>query len=265
MDLRKSKYILPNLFTLASVFFGFVAVVSCLGTPTDAAFRRAAIAILVAGVADSLDGRVARMTRTATKFGIQLDSLADVLSFGMAPAVLGYVWAMGGLPAHAGELIAFAYVSCGALRLARFNVQADHGPSDTFTGLPIPAAASAVALWVWAGTDLDLPHEVRVATMPVVMLATAILMVSTVPYPSFKHVKLPLAGRLVLIAVVAVVIVAAVRTRASAVLLGLALVFITLGPVGWAVRLPSRLRRLRSRRQAAGTEPRSEPAPEDEL
>jgi len=253
MDVRKGKFILPNLFTLASVFLGVVAVVSCLGEPDDAGIRRAAIAILFAMVADSLDGRVARMTRTSTRFGVQLDSLADVLSFGMAPAVLGFVFGLRQWPPLLGEAIAFVYVACGALRLARFNLQADSAqPTHYFTGLPIPAAAGTVAMWTWAATDLSVPLSVRPATVAAAMIVTALLMVSTIRYPSFKHVRLSLAARAGILLLVASVVVAAVRTHTSAVLLGVALTYVVLGPAGWAIRLPSRL--LARRRRAPAPE-----------
>ena len=252
MDIRKSKYILPNLFTLASVFFGVLAVASCM-EGTDQGFRRAAIAILVAMVADSLDGRVARMTRTATRFGIQLDSLADVVSFGMAPAAVAYFFALHSLDGAKGLLgafIAFLWVACGALRLARFNVMADgdEKPGGWFIGLPIPAAAGILALFVWVATDLGFSDRARLLSLSAGMPSLALLMVSTLPYRSFKRVRMGLLRRIGLIAMVAGVIWVAIETRASAVLLVLGSSYILLGPLEWLVKLPFRLKRRRSER-----------------
>ena len=244
MDLKKSKYILPNLFTLASVFFGLLAVFACM-PGTDDGFRRAAIAILIAMAADGLDGRVARMTRTATRFGVQLDSLADVLSFGMAPAVLAYTMALSHLDRSLpwGAVLAFLFTACGALRLARFNLESDAAkkPSTTFTGLPIPAAAVTVALLAWAFVDMDVVPAARLALLAGVMPALALLMVSTVRYPNFKHVHAGLLGRVAMLLFIAAVIVLAWRTRASVVLLALDVTYIVLGPASFVVRLASRL------------------------
>ena len=252
MDLRKSKYILPNLFTLASVFFGVLAMASCLEQTSDA-YKRSAIAILIAMVADSLDGRVARMTRTATRFGIQLDSLADVLSFGMAPAILAYAFALRTLDPTGGLIgvtVAFVFAGCGAMRLARFNIQADNSkkPTSTFTGLPIPAAAGMICLMIWVAIDLEVPPAPVVAVLTASMVTLALLMVSTVPYPSFKHVHVGLGGRVVVLAIAAGVIVAAWKTHASAVLLGLGAVYVVLGPADWLLHLPAALLRRRRRR-----------------
>lgn len=251
MDIRKGKYILPNLFTLASVFFGVLAVLSCF-EGTDAGFRRAAIAILVAVFADSLDGRVARMTRTATRFGIQLDSLADVVSFGMAPAVLAHAFVLRNLETWDGMLAAmlvFLFVACGALRLARFNVMAldSRKPAPWFTGLPIPAAAGFLALLVWVAVDLESPPAARLAGVTAAMPALSLAMVSTLRYPSFKRVRWGLWNRLAVTVTVAVVIWVAVTTRASGVLFVVALAYVASGPAAFLVRLARGPRRGRER------------------
>jgi CDP-diacylglycerol---serine O-phosphatidyltransferase len=247
MDLRKSKFILPNLFTISSVLFGMVAVVSCL-EGTAEAFREAALAILVAGLADGLDGRVARLTRTETKFGVQLDSLADVLSFGMAPAVLAYAFALKGVDGgdgFVGLFLAFLYVSCGALRLARFNVQADraHGPTGYFTGLPIPAAAGIVATLTWACVDLGIGDVARTLAVGGALTAVALLMVSTVRYRNFKHVHLGWLGKLVFVGFLGLLLLAVFETKASVVLLGLGALYLALGPFEWFGALVWRLAR----------------------
>jgi CDP-diacylglycerol--serine O-phosphatidyltransferase len=245
MDLRKSKYILPNLFTLASIFFGMLAVSFCLDGGDDA-FRRAAIAILVAAVADGLDGRVARATRTATRFGVQLDSLADVLSFGMAPAILAYAFSLRNVGGDGllGVLVAFVYAACGALRLARFNLLADKAsrPSSVFLGLPIPGGAGLVALAVWVATDFGLGEEARALMMLIGLPAIGGLMVSTIRYQNFKHVRLGWTARILLLVLIALVILAAIYTRTSVVLLALACIYGALGPVEWILRLILRRR-----------------------
>jgi len=260
MDLSKSKYILPNLFTLASVFFGMLAIASGF-EGTEQGFRRAAIAILVAIVADSLDGRVARMTRTATRFGIQLDSLADLVSFGVAPAIVAYSFVLGTLDAGRGLFgitIAFVWVACGALRLARFNVMADRSvgaPSGWFSGLPIPAAAAMLALFVWVAVDMALSARLRFLGIVLGMPVLSLLMVSMFPYRSFKKVRMGLIRKLALMAIVAGVILLAIKTRASAVLLVLVATYVLLGPIEWIVRFPSRSRRKESKSAGSDIDP----------
>jgi len=132
--MRKGIYVLPNLITLASVFAGFYSIIASLNSD----YERAAWAILIASVFDALDGWVARMTHTATRFGIEMDSLADVISFGVAPAVLVYTWTLSQF-GRVGWVGAFFLVACGALRLARFNVQMGSTEKKHFSWLPIPA------------------------------------------------------------------------------------------------------------------------------
>jgi CDP-diacylglycerol--serine O-phosphatidyltransferase len=246
VDLRKSKYILPNLFTLSSVFFGLFAIVSVFDG-TDVGIRRAAIAILVAMIADGLDGRVARMTRAETKFGVQLDSLADVVSFGVAPAILGYAFALRLLDADggfAGLVIAFVYASCGALRLARFNVMSERHrkPTPWFTGLPIPAGAGIVATLAWGLVDLGIAPEARVAPMVGTMVAMGLLMVSNVRYRSFKHVRMGLFARMAVLVLFAGLIIAMLKTRASYTLLAFGAAYVFLGPAEWVVTVVMRRR-----------------------
>ena len=246
MDLRKSKYILPNLFTLSSVFFGLFAIVSVFDG-SDVGVRRAAIAILVAMVADGLDGRVARMTRAETKFGVQLDSLADVVSFGVAPAILGYAFALRLLDADGGWLglvLAFVYAAGGALRLARFNVLAERRrkPTPWFIGLPIPAGAGIVATLAWGLVDLGVPPEARVAPMAGTMVGMGLLMVSNVRYRSFKHVRVGLGGRILALALFGAIIIAMLKTRASYTLLAFGAAYVFLGPAEWLLAVVRRRR-----------------------
>lgn len=235
MDKKNAKYILPNLFTLASVLFGMVAVISTMAM-TPQGYIRASICILLAMVADSFDGRVARMTGTATRFGIQLDSLADALSFGMAPAILAYTFSLkmiGGGSGKLGVFIAFVYVSCGIVRLARFNVSASGKgkKSKYFQGLPIPAGAALIATMVWCLQDMGMGGADKAALVAFMMLVSSFLMVSSVPYRNFKHVKIGLGMRVAMVLVAALVIFATVQTRMSIVIFILAVLYGMLGPV----------------------------------
>lgn len=145
---RKGIYILPNLFTLAALFGGFYAIVMAV----NERFDQAAIGVFAAMVLDSLDGRVARMTNTQSAFGEQMDSLSDMVSFGAAPALISYIWALKGL-GRWGWLAAFVYCSCAALRLARFNVNTAVVDKRYFQGLPSPAAAALIAGFLWLMTE----------------------------------------------------------------------------------------------------------------
>ncbi|MGB2041568.1 MAG: CDP-diacylglycerol--serine O-phosphatidyltransferase [Porticoccaceae bacterium] len=181
---RKGIYLLPNLLTTGALFAGFYAVLSGF----SGQFELAAIAIFTAMVFDGLDGRVARMTNTQSDFGVQYDSLSDMVSFGVAPAVVAYGWGVSDL-GKLGLAAAFVYASCAALRLARFNVQAESSDSKVFTGLPSPAAAALVAGFVWS--TYDLAPSVGLSVLGAILTATAgLLMVSNFKYPSFKEVDL---------------------------------------------------------------------------
>jgi len=201
---RKGIYILPNLFTLAALFGGFYAIVMAM----NLRFDLAAIGVFAAMILDSLDGRVARMTNTQSAFGEQMDSLSDMVSFGAAPALISYEWALKGL-GRWGWVAAFVYCACAALRLARFNVNTGVVDKRYFQGLPSPAAAALVTglIWVmndlgWAGTDLSW-------VMFAVALYAGLTMVTNVPFYSFKdlHMKrsVPFAA-IVLIALIIAVI-----------------------------------------------------------
>jgi len=181
---RKGIYLLPNLLTTGALFAGFYAVLSGF----SGQFELAAIAIFTAMVFDGLDGRVARMTNTQSDFGVQYDSLSDMVSFGVAPAVVAYGWGVSDL-GKLGLAAAFVYASCAALRLARFNVQAESSDSKVFTGLPSPAAAALVAGFVWS--TYDLAPSVGLSVLGAMLTAIAgLLMVSNFKYPSFKEVDL---------------------------------------------------------------------------
>ena len=146
---RKGIYLLPNLMTTGALFAGFYAVVAAMRGD----FESAAVAIFFAMILDGLDGRIARMTNTSSKFGAEYDSLSDMVSFGVAPALVMFSWALGELGKF-GWSAAFVYVACAALRLARFNTQIDTADKNYFTGLASPAAAAVVASTVWVCHDL---------------------------------------------------------------------------------------------------------------
>ena len=211
-DLKKAMFVLPNLFTVSSIFCGFYAVTLCLGTPEPIHLYRAAIAIFFGMFFDMFDGRVARMTRTQSEFGVQLDSLADLLTFGMAPAVLLFEWSLDTL-GFGGVVICFLYVACGALRLARFNVlaQREAGSSKYFVGLPIPLAAGTVVATVMASYPFDHPLALRVEHVAVGTLFLGFLMVSSVRYRTFKDLKL--SKKSITLAFVFLLVMAALFTR----------------------------------------------------
>lgn len=180
--LRRSIYLLPSVFTVGNIFAGFFAVVSTL----NGNYQHAAIAIGIAVVLDGLDGRVARLANTTSDFGLQLDSLADVISFGLAPAILVYAWGLSEFGNFA-RLSAFVYVICGAMRLARFNAQVQD--LKHFAGLPIPAGAGFVAANVHL---FQIPPDTNLFKFWLVAMTylVAYLMISTIRYPSLKQLNL---------------------------------------------------------------------------
>lgn len=182
---RKGIYVLPNLFTLAALFGGFYAIVMAI----NGHFDLAAVGIFCAMVLDSLDGRVARMTNTQSAFGEQMDSLSDMVSFGAAPALIAYVWALQGL-GRWGWIAAFVYCACAALRLARFNVNTAVVDKRYFQGLPSPAAAAIIAGFIWLMTDLGIKGPVVAWPMFALALYAGLTMVTNVPFYSFKDVHM---------------------------------------------------------------------------
>lgn len=185
-------YLLPNAFTLASVFCGIYAILLCASTVHAESFQQAAIAIFLAGFFDMFDGRVARLTRTQTDFGMELDSLADTISFGVAPSVLVYKWALWEWGLW-GTFIAFVFAACGIIRLARFNVlsKRQSGSSHFFVGLPIPLAAASLVSFLIAFQHFGLgtPSQ-RPLLVALITLSLAMLMVSKVLYWSFKKTQI---------------------------------------------------------------------------
>jgi CDP-diacylglycerol--serine O-phosphatidyltransferase len=244
INLRKAMFVLPNLFTVSSIFLGFYSMTLCAGEPSPAQLNQAALAIFFAIFFDAFDGRVARMTKTQSDFGVQLDSLADVISFGAAPALLVYKWALAPL-GFAGFFLSFAFAACGALRLARFNVLAqrgDKGSSRFFVGLPIPLAAGAIVALVIAhyraiGGITD--DSIRVAIAAFVALL-AFLMVSTIRYRTFKDVHLSSRSLVVFAFLVMAGVAVGAATRASFVLVIYMAAYIALGPAEWLLSLGRR-------------------------
>jgi len=189
---RRGIYLLPNLLTTGAMFGGFYSILSAM----SGRFEAAAIAIFVAMLFDGLDGRVARMTNTQSDFGVQYDSLSDMVSFGVAPAILSYSW-MIHILGKPGWAAAFIYASCAALRLARFNVQSGSIDKRFFIGLPSPPAAALIAAMVWTGYDAESSRQLAVLAA-LVTSCLGILMVLNVPYNSFKDLdfrgRVPFAG-----------------------------------------------------------------------
>ena len=223
--LRRSVYLLPSAFTVGNIFAGFFAVTATL----NGDYGSAAIAIGIAVVLDFTDGYVARLANVTTDFGSQLDSLADVISFGIAPALLIYSWGLAGLGQFA-SFSAFFFLMCGATRLARFNIQLKD--LKHFAGLPIPAAAGFVAATVHLfGTPVE--GELFTICFAVVTYLLSFLMISTVRYPSLKHVNLG-RGKSHLNVLLLALLVAGVIWYSQQVLMALAGVYLCTGLVSRA-------------------------------
>ncbi|MBS7807592.1 CDP-diacylglycerol--serine O-phosphatidyltransferase [Variovorax sp. PCZ-1] len=234
---RKGIYILPNLFTLAALFGGFYGIVMAM----NGRFHEAAIGIFCAMVLDSLDGRVARMTNTQSAFGEQMDSLCDMVSFGAAPAIIAYVWALKDL-GRWGWIAAFVYVACASLRLARFNVNTAVVDKRYFQGLPSPAAAALVMGLVWLMTDLNIAGSDTIVILGAIemkvrwimfafALLTGLTMVTNVPYYSFKDVNMKKSVPFAVIVLIALGI-AAINIDPPTVLFG---IFVAYGLSGYVI------------------------------
>jgi CDP-diacylglycerol--serine O-phosphatidyltransferase len=241
---RRGVYLLPNLLTTGAMFCGFYAVVAAM----QGKFEAAAVAVFIAMILDGLDGRVARMTNTQSEFGAQYDSLADLISFGVAPGLVMYQWALVHLQAYgtawgkAGWLVAFIYVACAALRLARFNTQIGKVDKRFFVGLPSPAAAALVVGMVWVFHDLEVLG--RNVQMPALFLtfAAGLLMVSNISFYSFKDFDL--RNRVPFVAVLVIVLLFALTTiDPPKVLFGVFLLYALSGPLLWAWRRYRKLQR----------------------
>lgn len=226
-------YLLPNLLTTANMFAGFYAILAA----ANGQFVAACVAVLVAAVFDGLDGRVARMTGTTSEFGVQYDSLCDLLSFGVAPALVMYHWALaqlaldGNVWAKVGWAAAFLYVACAALRLARFNVSAGSTDKRWFIGLASPASAGTLIAVVWCFTELGYSGDQMRWVALLVTVACALLMVSRIRFFSFRAWPGDRVPFWFLLLIVAVII--ALLIDAPKVIFGVAVVYVLSGPVGW--------------------------------
>jgi CDP-diacylglycerol--serine O-phosphatidyltransferase len=231
--LGRGVFILPSVFTVGNIFLGYYAIIATMRGDFD----RAALAIGFAIILDMLDGRVARLTNTATSFGLQLDSLADVISFGVAPSILALVWGLGPVNHRLGWISAFTFTICGAMRLARFNVQA--GKLKHFVGLPIPAAGGAIAAIVHFFPE-KVGDMLLSSIMTGVVFALALLMVSTLRYNSLKQLTLGKKSHLTIL--VMALLVALIYNFSRWTLLTIALSYSISGP---AHKLLTLLRRRR--------------------
>jgi CDP-diacylglycerol--serine O-phosphatidyltransferase len=237
-------YLLPNLLTTLGLFSGFYAILAA----ASGRFEHACLAVFLAGVFDGVDGRVARMTGTSSEFGVQYDSLADLVSFGMAPALVMYHWALvemrvdGPIAGKVGWAAAFLYVACAALRLARFNTQVGVADKRWFIGLNSPSSAALMMGFVWSMSDWNVSGETMRFAALAVTVACALLMVSGFKYTSFKggtpRERVPFWVMLLIVGFLVALIVDPPR-----VLLTVALFYAVSGPGHWLVQ--------RMRRRAA--------------
>ncbi|RDH84908.1 MAG: CDP-diacylglycerol--serine O-phosphatidyltransferase [endosymbiont of Galathealinum brachiosum] len=209
---RRGIYLLPNIFTTGAMFAGFYAVVASM----NGQFEKAAIAIFIAMILDGVDGRVARMTNTQSEFGAEYDSLSDMVSFGVAPALVMYQWSfssmvdMGWQWGKLGWMAAFIYTASAALRLARFNTQVGIADKRYFQGLPSPAAAAVIAALVWVGVDNNIAGADVAVFMVIITIAMGVMMVSNILFYSFKEVHFK--GKVPFYTIIIVVLVLALAS-----------------------------------------------------
>ena len=242
---RRGIYLLPNLFTTATLFFGFYAILASM----NGKFEPAAMAVFAAMLMDGLDGRVARLTNTQSEFGAEYDSLADMIAFGLSPALVMYSWALTGL-GKVGWLAAFIYTAATALRLARFNTQVGITDKRYFQGLPSPSAAAIMAGGVWLGVDYQISGDSVSWLAALLTTAVGLLMVSNLRYHSFKEIDFH--GKVPFIAMVLVMLgFAVILTQPPTVLF---LLFLAYAVSGVILTL-SKLRKRRSRRQSSDDSP----------
>jgi len=183
--MRKGIYILPNSLTITGMFFGFLSII----TSMNGDFERASWYILIAMLFDAMDGWVARMTKTTSRFGLELDSLSDAISFGVAPALMVYIWSINSF-GKLGSMGAFLFAACGALRLARFNVQMVGSEKKWFTGLPIPGAAGLLASYVLFHHEIFGPKSTGDVPLLIMVYVSALLMISRIKFHSIKELNI---------------------------------------------------------------------------
>jgi CDP-diacylglycerol--serine O-phosphatidyltransferase len=255
---KRGIYLLPGFFTVSNLFFGFLAIIStmhCLARPGGNgpgiwSLSLSALFIGIAALLDALDGRVARLANATSQFGVEFDSLADIVSFGMAPSLLIYVWGLQSL-GRVGWLTAFIFLVCCAARLARFNIRVDSGATDPrfFIGLPTPAAACFLAALVYILPEPVADRRFAVALM-LVGFTISYLMVSNFKYASFKNLSLKSRRPYIFVVLVGLVLVA-VAAAPQPVLLGLALAYVLSGPLRRLGRLSWSRRRKAGEAEAA--------------
>jgi len=241
---HRGIYLLPNMFTAAALFAGFYAIVAAI----HGRFEPAAIAVFIAMVLDGIDGRVARLTHTESAFGTEFDSMADMVSFGLAPALIMYQWALfdmanlGVVPAKLGWLAAFLYTACAALRLSRFNIQVGSTDKRYFMGLPSPSAAAIMVGLVWVGDDLGVHGKQLLWLAFLVTISTSILMVSNVLYYSFKQVDLKGPVPFVTVLAMVLILVLASLDPPKMLFTGFSIYGLS-GPLVWLWRVRQRAQR----------------------
>ncbi len=248
---RKGIFLLPNLFTTGCLFSGFYAVVAAI----DKNFDHAGLAVFVAMICDTLDGRIARLTHTESAFGKEYDSLADMVAFGLAPAIVAYQWGVVRIAEYGhhwgrfGWLACFFYAVAAALRLARFNARSAGADKRYFEGLPSPSAAAIVAAFVWFCSDWREPRLTGLIAAFAVTASAGALMVSSFGYPSFKQFNLDRRIRFVYIILVPITLIF-IAVDPPRMLLAMFGTYALSAPVLWAGR---RLRRLVRATPGTGT------------
>jgi CDP-diacylglycerol--serine O-phosphatidyltransferase len=228
---KRGIYLLPNILTTANLFCGFYGILASM----QGGYELSAVLLVAAMILDSLDGRIARMTNTMSKFGAEFDSLADLVTFGVAPAILTYSWALSAYGKW-GWMVAFLFVVCGALRLARFNIQIGIIESKVFNGLPIPGAASVIATGIMLYFYLGGQGKYHDFSILMTTVALALLMVSNTKYYSFKDLNFfsrkPFMS-FVLIVIVLIIVAAEPQITLFTFSVGYSLS----GPFWWLIRL----------------------------
>jgi CDP-diacylglycerol--serine O-phosphatidyltransferase len=267
LDLRKTLFLLPNMITLSSIFCGFVSIRLSASASVEEQFYKAALLIVFAMFFDILDGRVARATKTQSAFGLQIDSLADVISFGVAPSMLVYQWTLHRLDGDAvplGLIASFGFIACGAVRLARFNVlsMGEQGkptkPGKYIVGLPIPGAAGILVSIIVANHAAAgvLGGVEYVWALFAVTIGLSFLMVSTIRFRSFKDVKLNARTVLLVTAAVGSSAIISYKTKPQFVLVWLLGFYILMGILESLWQLPGRLRERAATARQSGTSER---------
>lgn len=254
MDLRKTFFILPNLFTLASVFCGFFALTLCSGDANIELLYQAALAICFGFFFDTFDGRVARLTKTQSELGLQLDSLADLITFGAAPAMLVYKWGLTDFGLW-GVFIAYLFIAAGALRLARFNTIASKdvkaAPGRYMLGLPIPAASAVLVALVVVHYKVGGEQVYKQGGIAILVVVLSYLMISRVHFRSFKDLRITRRSLAVIFLLIVMSIVITMKLRASFIFIFLISTYIGLGLTEEVVLYLAEQRRKRREAKAA--------------